>query len=397
MSLAAFIPSGQSLVTVNGLHQWDYGRSLVIQMPSIGTCEAEVHFACQGVQTAERRACAFVNGVGSVVIPDLCLEQTAPVVAWVYTLDNDFGKTVATITLPIIERARPAEATPVPTSVHDRYTEVITEMNRIIDSFEAGEITAGEAIFASKAPKKEFSDPHLDEEEGKTFLFENCHGFGLDDTTTKGFWKLWALPNDDVLDDKGKSVYFVALAPSYDGKMTLGASGRKIKQIFAKILGHSAHPLDNAYVKNIDATRIDANSVYTKNLHDGSGASVYAQIQQAKSVYDNLSSAEVPYQLYEGNTQKTPKFTQGAGLYECGLQIGTGGGNAIHVNIGLVRINSAGTNHIATINNASIQASIDMIYDPDQSAENPYQIHADCTYTGWGSADNVYIYFRKII
>lgn len=383
MSLAAFIPSGQSLVTVNGLHQWDYGRSLVIQMPSIGTCEAEVHFACQGVQTAERRACAFVNGVGSVAIPDLCLEQTAPVVAWVYTLDNDFGKTVATITLPIIERARPAEATPVPTSVHDRYTEVITEMNRIIDSFEAGEITAGEAIFASKAPKKTFSEPHLDEEEGKTFLFKNCHGFGLDDTTTKGFWKLWALPNDDVLDGEGKPVYFVALAPSYDGKMILGASGKKIKQIFVNILGHSDHRVQNAYINQASIM-----GAQIGGLTDGEGKDVYDEIRKAKRIYDNLNAGEVGYTVFSNGTEMNPTMDD-VGLFECRVYFNCSGGVRENINIGLVRVLSTGT-VIPTVTTPDF--TFGLTISPHQGA---YKLNSECASKSYDMED-VTVYFRKI-
>lgn len=392
MNLTAFIPSGQSLVTVNGLHQWDYGQTLEIQMPSIGTCEAEVHFACHGMKKAVRRACSFVNGVGAVAIPDQCLEQTTPVTAWVYAIEEDYGATVATVCLQITPRTRPAEATTVPAHIGDLYQETVAEMNRIVGAFEAGEITAGEAIYASAAPVKTFENPAYDEEEGKAFVFENCNGIGLRDTTTKGFWRFWAIPNNDVLDDEGKPVYFAALTPSYDGKMTLGSSLKKIKQIFVNILGHPNHRVQEAH---IDLAKMS--SAVIGSLTDGKGADVYEQIRQAKLVYDGLTSPEVAYDLYVDGKSQQPAFTQGSGLYECRVLAVSSSGVPYNINIGLVRINNV-TTYIPDVTASSLTLSL-RVATQDNGAN--YTLSSSFTAeSGWGSGSTVgsiTVFFRKII
>lgn len=133
MNLKAIIPSGQTEIMVNGLHQWDYGRKLEIQSKDLPSL-IEVHFACPGMQEAVVRSCAVTNGVATAAIPDACLEQTAPIIAWVYEVGSTSGTTVKTITLPIIARTRPQPTATVPTEASDKYTEAISAMNEAVDS-----------------------------------------------------------------------------------------------------------------------------------------------------------------------------------------------------------------------------------------------------------------------
>lgn len=130
MTLKAIIPKGQTELTVNGLHQWDYGRKLEIhsdELPAV----VEVHFACAGMKDAVVRVCEAVDGVATAVIPDRCLEQTTPITAWVYVIDDTAGFTAKTITLPIIPRTKPQPSGTVPEEYTDKYTEAITAMNDV--------------------------------------------------------------------------------------------------------------------------------------------------------------------------------------------------------------------------------------------------------------------------
>jgi hypothetical protein len=147
MALKAIIPSGMTEITVNGLHQWDYGQQLEIHASDLPGL-VEVHFACAGMNDAVVRPCDMVGGVGTVTIPDACLEQTAPIMAWVYEKDGAAGATVKTITLRVTPRARPTASEAPPPEVIDPYTEAVTAMNEAVGKVTEGKITAAKAIKA---------------------------------------------------------------------------------------------------------------------------------------------------------------------------------------------------------------------------------------------------------
>lgn len=146
---ALFLP-GQTELTVNGLTQWDYGRKLEIHSADLPAL-IEVHFACAGMTEAVVRSCAVVNGVAEAAIPDLCLEQTTPIVAWIYEVGESTGATVKTITLPIIARARPQAGETIPTPVSDKYTELIAAVNEQVTSLKKGSVTVNRALTADNA------------------------------------------------------------------------------------------------------------------------------------------------------------------------------------------------------------------------------------------------------
>lgn len=134
MNIIATFPDGLDHVTVNGLHQWDWGRKLEIhdaRLPAV----IEVHFACLGMTDAVVRTCSVVNSVATAVIPDICIEQAGPIVAWVVEISETSGETIRTITLPVIGRTRPApSAVPEPEGFSDKYTQLLSAFNEQIAS-----------------------------------------------------------------------------------------------------------------------------------------------------------------------------------------------------------------------------------------------------------------------
>ena len=146
MNVRALIPPGQTEITVNGLHQWDYGRKLEIHSTDLPAV-VEVHFACAGMDSAVVRACSVIDDVATVAIPDPCLEQSAPIRAWIYKVDGTAGATTKTIVLPIIARTRPQYPASDPETYSDKYTEAVTAMNDLVaDVEEALENTAAEVL-----------------------------------------------------------------------------------------------------------------------------------------------------------------------------------------------------------------------------------------------------------
>lgn len=151
MAIKALIPANQNTITVGGLYQWDYGQVLEIECTELGSEVMEVHFACRGMEEAIVRPCAFSNGVGTVIIPDRCLEQTNDIAAWVYKINSTQGHTVKAITLPVVARTRPSKSQDVPTEYINQYGELIEEINEAVNALENGDVTAAKATHADSA------------------------------------------------------------------------------------------------------------------------------------------------------------------------------------------------------------------------------------------------------
>ena len=151
MAVKVLFPSGASTATVSGLYQWDFGQSLEIECVELGSEIMEVHFACTGMTEAIVRPCTFADGVGTVIIPDRCLEQTSTITAWIYSIDESQGHTVKTIILPIIARTRPSASRDVPAEYVDKYAEALTAINTAVNNLENGNVTVKKAESATNA------------------------------------------------------------------------------------------------------------------------------------------------------------------------------------------------------------------------------------------------------
>lgn len=136
MNLQAKFPAGITEITVNGLHQWDYGRKLEIESASLtGRAVVEVHFANAGMTEAVVRTCAVAGRTTTAAVPDICLEQTAPIFAWVFCLDESEGFTVLKVTMPVSARMKPASiATEPPEDYADIYTQMATAAREVIEN-----------------------------------------------------------------------------------------------------------------------------------------------------------------------------------------------------------------------------------------------------------------------
>ncbi len=151
MAIKVVFPANASSITVAGLYQWDYGQALEIECPEIGSEIVEIHFACHSMTEAIVRPCTFANGIGTVIIPDRCLEQTSAITAWIYRVDGAQGHTIKTITLPLTSRTRPGKTRDIPAETVDKYGELIEQVNVAVEALEAGTITAANALNAKTA------------------------------------------------------------------------------------------------------------------------------------------------------------------------------------------------------------------------------------------------------
>lgn len=153
MAFKVQIPAGVESVAARGLYQWDYGQTLEIECAEIGTETVEVHFACPNMTEAIVRACTFTSGTGTVKIPDICLEQTREITAWICKADSTQCHTIKTIILHITARTRPSNTRDVPADYVDTFGQLIEEVNEAIDALEKGNVTAAKATLAATADK----------------------------------------------------------------------------------------------------------------------------------------------------------------------------------------------------------------------------------------------------
>lgn len=137
MPIKAIFTKGVDTLTVNGLHQWDYGQKLEIHglgLPAM----IEVHFACLNMTEAHVRIGTTADGVTTVAIPDGCLEHNTTLRAWVYVVDTTSGRTERTIMLPIQERTRPQGADSRPPFAVDEYAAALEQINNTVDGWRDG-------------------------------------------------------------------------------------------------------------------------------------------------------------------------------------------------------------------------------------------------------------------
>lgn len=164
MTLKAIFPIGTTELTVNGLHQWDYGRKLEIHAADLPAV-VEIHFACPGMEEAIVRVGSAVGGVVTVAIPDRCLEQSAPITAWVYEVGETYGQTIKALTLNIMKRARPQVAETLTPEICDKYTEAVgamnetaSAMNEVVGDLKNGNIIVAKANKATQADRATIAD-----------------------------------------------------------------------------------------------------------------------------------------------------------------------------------------------------------------------------------------------
>lgn len=149
-NIRAVFAAGLDAITVHGLHQWDYGRSLEISHPDL-PAGLEVHFATVGSKEAIVHTVAGVVGKATVAIPNILLEQARPIVAWVYYVDTTRGQTMLTVTMPVKARPRPVLPPAVPEEIADKYTEALGAMNAQVEALKGGNVTVARALDAQNA------------------------------------------------------------------------------------------------------------------------------------------------------------------------------------------------------------------------------------------------------
>ena len=106
MLIAEFSHKGEEIEIENELWQYDYGQRL--QIKGLDLPETfEVHFAWKDSEKAKVVIGSTVNGISTVDIPNIALEQRRTITAYIYLSDTTEGETVNTIVLSVNKRKAP--------------------------------------------------------------------------------------------------------------------------------------------------------------------------------------------------------------------------------------------------------------------------------------------------
>lgn len=157
MAIKVSFLTGEIEKRTASLYQWDYGQTLEIEAPYLPTV-VEVHFACRDMKEAIVCVCSATLGVATVTIPDLCLEHTGEITAWVYGIEGTSGRTMYRITIPIISRARPSRTEANPEKVQDISEQLISEMNEAFEKMVEGNVVVTAANHANTADRASTAD-----------------------------------------------------------------------------------------------------------------------------------------------------------------------------------------------------------------------------------------------
>ena len=107
--IKAIFDGSSNAVTVSGLWQWDYGQVLSVtglNLPAV----IEMHFD-NGTEKSKIFG-ETVSGVTFAGIPDKFLQSADPINVYVYTTDENQGKTLRQIVMHVQEREKPGDYDP---------------------------------------------------------------------------------------------------------------------------------------------------------------------------------------------------------------------------------------------------------------------------------------------
>lgn len=106
--LEAIFQDGILSLTLAGLTQWDYGQKLTIKGLTVSS-ELEVHFSNNIEKEAVVMKATQEESDIITEIPNVLLEKSHDILAWVYTDDGHSGETIRTIIIKVTPRKKPAD------------------------------------------------------------------------------------------------------------------------------------------------------------------------------------------------------------------------------------------------------------------------------------------------
>ena len=90
------------------LYQYDVGQKMRIKFSGLTTAPI-IHFSNAYRDTALNVSASLVDDVITVSIPNSLLAEPYPILAYVYDIEEDSGRTIHVIKIPIIKRPKPSD------------------------------------------------------------------------------------------------------------------------------------------------------------------------------------------------------------------------------------------------------------------------------------------------
>ncbi len=118
-------PDGLSEIKLPALSQWDYNRKLYIAGINTTNNVLQVHFSNEFSRVAIVRVAYKEGETWQVNIPNVLLQERYKIYAYIYLNEDESGKTVKKIIIPVLPRQRPDDYP------QNSYEEA--ELNRLID------------------------------------------------------------------------------------------------------------------------------------------------------------------------------------------------------------------------------------------------------------------------
>lgn len=126
--IEAIFQNGVNYITLSGLTQWDYGQQLKISgldFPEV----IEVHFS----NNVEKEAIVMLGTKESnyvlVDIPDVLLEKSYDITAFIYIVGDNSGETVRSVVLKVEPRVKPSDYISQNPDAQEILEEAISKIN----------------------------------------------------------------------------------------------------------------------------------------------------------------------------------------------------------------------------------------------------------------------------
>lgn len=132
-----------TVTSADGLYQWDTGQILRINGLNLSVAP-KVHFATKVDETAYVVQSEMSGTTITVGIPDKVLTHGYPIIAYVYLEQGTDKRTIKSITIPVIKRAKPstwketnAESIIEAVNLYEQLTEEMQEMRDLLEALDA--------------------------------------------------------------------------------------------------------------------------------------------------------------------------------------------------------------------------------------------------------------------
>lgn len=155
--MEAIFTKGVEVINISGLMQWDVGQEVKISFPSM-PATFQVHFGHKKAKEAYAVEAITQNGSAMVQIPNILLQQSQDIIAWVYVSSGMCCETTHIINFDVEARPRPSDYAYKETDILN-YATVVEKSQEIAAIAARAEVA--EACNETLASAKSYTDTEI--------------------------------------------------------------------------------------------------------------------------------------------------------------------------------------------------------------------------------------------